>query len=589
MINLIISCGGKDLEEFVRKAAKNASYTSTDAITDFVEAIGVWVDKLQVNSVYNAPFFSLMADECSDVANIEELSVYCRWVENGGPLEHFMEIRPLKKTNAQSIYSVLLDFLKKKDLQCSKLKGKDYDGAATFDGKKSGVQARLKKHAPHSVFIHCHCHKLQLACVQSANSTEGIKHVYTTLTTLWKFFHYSPKRCQNLKEIQKVLDIPELKIVKPSDTRWLFHEKCVSTVKKCYGAIVSALETIYQESHEPEALGISKILSKPATLFAIYLLDYILPEVSKLSKSLQTKKLDLSIISSLVAATLHTLEDVLQPAAKWVLDLQEVKEEMDITVGINFNSNDVASFQRRVTEPFYAKLKKNIANCFVSQDGVSCFSIFDPKKTTNSLKKCMYGEDQDKALLDHFGSELPAETVVVGEFLMPAVITSSSDLPTEWKTFGRYIINQPREDIKEQLKELSTNSVMQTMFPNLSILANVCLTIPVGTASVDCSFSHMKMVKSHLRNWLGEANLSYLMKIALESPDALSDEELEQDCDCLDKKAKKNCCLTTNHLHVLIMTNFLSNSKKFKWKFAKAKGGQKKLGGGGEMPPHQPP
>ena len=108
---------------------------------------------------------------------------------------------------------------------------------------------------------------------------------------------------------------------------------------------MSALETIYQESPEPEALGISKILSKPSTLFAIYLLDYILPEVSKLSKSLQTEKLDLSIISSLVDATLYTLEDVLQPAAKWVLDLQEVKEEMDITVGINFNSDDVVSFQ----------------------------------------------------------------------------------------------------------------------------------------------------------------------------------------------------------------------------------------------------
>ena len=109
LIDLIVSCGGKDLEEFVRKAAKNASYTSTDAVTDFVEAIGVWVDELQVNRVRNAPFFSLMADECVDVANIEELSVYCRWVENGVPVEHFMEILPLKKTNAQSIYSVLLD------------------------------------------------------------------------------------------------------------------------------------------------------------------------------------------------------------------------------------------------------------------------------------------------------------------------------------------------------------------------------------------------------------------------------------------------------------------------------------------------
>ena len=77
-----------------------------------------------------------------------------------------------------------------------------------------------------------------------------------------------------------------------------------------------------------------------------------------MSKSLQTEKLDLSIISSLVDVTLHTLEDVLQPAAKWVLDLQEMKD-MGNTVGINFNSNDVASFQSRVIEPFYTKLKEN--------------------------------------------------------------------------------------------------------------------------------------------------------------------------------------------------------------------------------------
>ena len=54
---------------------------------------------------------------------------------------------------------------------------------------------------------------------------------------------------------------------------------------------------------------------KQLTLFAIYLFDFVLPQVSKLSKSLQTEKLDLSIISGIVDATLHTLEDVALPAA----------------------------------------------------------------------------------------------------------------------------------------------------------------------------------------------------------------------------------------------------------------------------------
>ena len=59
-----------------------------------------------------------------------------------------------------------------------------FDGAATFVGKHSGVQAQLKKHAPHAIFVHFHCHKLQLAIVQAVNSTDGTKHVYTTLTAL---------------------------------------------------------------------------------------------------------------------------------------------------------------------------------------------------------------------------------------------------------------------------------------------------------------------------------------------------------------------------------------------------------------------
>ena len=200
---------------------------------------------------------------------------------------------------------------------------------------------------------------------------------------------------------------------------------------------MSAPESIYLESHEPEALGISKILSKPSTLFAMYFLDYILPQVSKLSKTLQTENLDLSIISSLVDAPQHTTEDVPLPAANRVLDLLDVKKEMGTTVGINFNSQDIASFQRRVTEPFHTKLQENIQNCFISQDVVSCFSTFYPKKTPNPSENCLYGECQVKVLLEHYGSKLPAETVAGNEFLMPAVITSSSDLATEWKTFWR--------------------------------------------------------------------------------------------------------------------------------------------------------
>ena len=60
----------------------------------------------------------------------------------------------------------------------NKIVGMGFDGASTFSGKKTGVQTRIKNLAPHALFVHCHCHLLQLACVQAANSTNRIKHVY---------------------------------------------------------------------------------------------------------------------------------------------------------------------------------------------------------------------------------------------------------------------------------------------------------------------------------------------------------------------------------------------------------------------------
>ena len=185
-----MSCGGEDLKQFVDKAGKNAQYTSKDAVVEFVEALGTWVDESLLARLQNARHFSLLADECTDITTIEELSVACRWVENGRPVEHFIEIIPLKKADSKTIYETLVDCLKMKGVQISKLIGMGFDGAATFSGKRNGVQTLLKTNSPHSIFVHCHCHSLQLACVQAANSTPGIKHVYITLTTLWKFFHY---------------------------------------------------------------------------------------------------------------------------------------------------------------------------------------------------------------------------------------------------------------------------------------------------------------------------------------------------------------------------------------------------------------
>ncbi len=162
------------------------------AVAEFVNALGTWVEESLLKRLHKASsFFSIIAEEWTDVTTIEELTIYCRWVESGVPEEHFIEILPLKKATVESIYSALVKSCREKNIQLGRLIGMGFDGAATFSCDKTGIQGRLKEPSPHALFVHCRCHVLQLAFVQAANTTPGIKPVYTTLMMVWKFFHYS--------------------------------------------------------------------------------------------------------------------------------------------------------------------------------------------------------------------------------------------------------------------------------------------------------------------------------------------------------------------------------------------------------------
>ena len=133
---------------------------------------------------------------------------------------------------------------------------------------------------------------------------------------------------------------------------------------------------------------------------------------------------------------------------------------------------------------------------------LSAFSIFDPKKvpslSTHELPLC--GDSSIQTLVGQFGRDLPAKSLEGTEFEKAAI--DSSDLSTEWKMYRQLLIKQPKDDISMQLKELLTNDMLTALFPNLHKLATICLSITISTASVEQSFSDMKLIKNRLCNRL---------------------------------------------------------------------------------------
>ena len=108
------------------------------------------------------------------------------------------------------------------------------------------------------------------------------------------------------------------------------------------------MDHIYETSHEPEALGLSKALSFPFKIAAMNFLDYIISHMARLCHALHTKHTNLTLISSLADATLNLHDDALLPSANWFLMLQDAREELNAVYGIDFTHLDICSFQERV-------------------------------------------------------------------------------------------------------------------------------------------------------------------------------------------------------------------------------------------------
>jgi len=123
LVDLIVSCSAEDLRRFLDSAGRNATYTSKVAVVEFVEAHGVWTEESLLKRLHKAPFYSLVADGCADIITVEDLDIFSCWGEDGLPVEHFLDIVLLKKADAKTIYSTLVDFLMQKNIQLSKLMG----------------------------------------------------------------------------------------------------------------------------------------------------------------------------------------------------------------------------------------------------------------------------------------------------------------------------------------------------------------------------------------------------------------------------------------------------------------------------------
>ena len=109
-------------------------------------------------------FFTVMADECTDVANKEQFVVCIHWVdETLTDHEDVIGVYNVGTIDANTLTAAIHDVLLCMSLKMSQCRGQCYDGASNMAGSKRDVAAQLLAEEPRALLTHCYGHALNLA------------------------------------------------------------------------------------------------------------------------------------------------------------------------------------------------------------------------------------------------------------------------------------------------------------------------------------------------------------------------------------------------------------------------------------------
>ena len=314
----------------------------------------------EVNSaVRDADHFSLMFDETTDCAIIEQLVIHVRYIDSAGKLQvKFLKICDVMKPinaesetqtdtsgihddnpkqidvslNASTISSPVLELIKANNINISKLNGIGLDGAAVMTGSKNGTVRKIKdaqKYAQsdketvcEAIGMHCAAHKLNLAAGQAGNFVKYIKKCKDILQKVYDFYDNSSVRSVGLEAVQRLFKQPILKIIQPSSSGWLSVGNSILRLKKVLPCVIISLDRETEERKDIIAAGLHHFLNDVTFVETMLLLCDILPTVNRLSKTFQFENIDYSVVNKV---TRHWSYDPLVlrpigPTAHWSYD-----------------------------------------------------------------------------------------------------------------------------------------------------------------------------------------------------------------------------------------------------------------------------
>ena len=492
--------------------------------------------------IHSSGCFSLLADEATDVSNMQLLIICIRWVTRDLTVEEdFIGLMPLEKANAANIAAVLNDVILRMGLSMEDAKAQCYDGCSTMTGVRNGVATIIKRENPKCLLTHCYCHALNLAVGDTVKSVPLLKETLEDAYELTKLVKYSPKRQAALKNKQEELKIASLNLPVDANstevfsrlrlfcpTRWTVRAKALHSISENYKPIIEMLRWCNepQNTSDPDirarAGGLERKMNTFKFVYGIHLSMLVLNHSDNLSTTLQTPNIcaaDAQETAHLVVETLQKLRSNEQ--AQCFFD--RIKKEAD-RLGVE-ESEPSLPRRKRAPQSLQTYFGYGSSATHQHETAEACYraQYFDAIDTVVSTTKDRFDQPDyqiyanlEKTLLNGAMNKDIDETLVLlrehyeNDFDFPQLKIQLESLSSSFKD-GSSDLNLM--DIVRHLQNLS--HAQHLLLSQVFKLAQYCLVMPASNATSERAFSAMRRIKTYLRNTMSENRLNHAMCLSV--------------------------------------------------------------------------
>ncbi|XP_069502501.1 zinc finger MYM-type protein 1-like [Ambystoma mexicanum] len=483
----------------------NATYTSPSSQNEIIQCCSGEATHKIVNELKASGMYAIRGH------HKEQLAICVRYVLplSGEIKEHFLGFRELEDFNADAITESLQECLKEHGVDSILCVAQTYDGAAVMSGVSGGVQAKSRKYHPEGIYVHCYAHELNLVLCHTCKAIKEAKDFFSTMENLYTFFSTSLIHHHKFKAVQNTLGLKQGELVQLSDTCWSCQVRSVNALINNFPAVHQCLSEIESSTATGLLVKFKKTVS---SILSLYVPVFAYPHRG-LPHNPPKETLDLAKAVDLKDAVCNTLRAMQTPEK-----VSELLQKAESLLRDTSTEGEEIVLERR-------KKQKSMEDFVVEQSSSREHVSTKDDFRTKLFFPCLDGmiselENRFSSVSEEMMRGIQACSPLSPNFLSEDLREIAKHYNIDFKSEEALVANNYFANKKLNSQTLSMGQVYKLldplMFPTVTQIIQMALTVPVSSCSCERSFSALRRLHNWLRCTMGQSRLQDLAVLSVE-------------------------------------------------------------------------